>query len=332
MDVSIIIVNYKTPELVIDCVASIKEKTLDLDYEIIVVDNASEDQSTSIIKKNLEDAVLLIESSVNLGFGKANNLGVKYASGKYVFLLNSDTLLINNAIKILFDYLEDHPDVGVVGGNLYTIGKRPSSSYCTEFDDIESVKADAKWSTIIKKIFMNRYIDKKYSEEQKENYYYKSNFNFTDQNQKVAYIFGTDMMLAKELYENLGGFDPDFFMYAEEEELSWRITEKGYQIVNVPSAKIIHYDGASVKKNASFSARQYSMRLDGTFMYYLKRFKEQGVHDCYKYKMLKFNRILKIGKLFHRTKLVELTKQQETCLKEVYTQFLNKQEIEGGKK
>ena len=331
MDVSIIIVNYKTPELVIDCVNSIKEKTLDLEYEIIIVDNASSDHSVSIIKENVSDEVLLIESDKNLGFGKANNLGAKYASGKYVFLLNSDTLLINNAIKILFDYLEQNPNIGIAGGNLYTMERRPSSSYCTEFDDIISVKADAKWSIIIKNIFMNRYIDRKYSGEQKERFYYKSNFNFTDQVQKVAYVFGTDMMLLRELYENVGGFDPDFFMYAEEEELSWRITQKGYQIVNVRTAKIIHYDGASVKKDASFSVRQYSMRLNGTFMYYFKRFKEQGVHECYHYKLLKFNRVLKIGKLFHRTKLVELTKQQKECLKEVYVQFLNEQKIGGGK-
>lgn len=222
--------------------------------------------------------------------------------------------------------------MGVVGGNLYTIEERPSSSHSIEFDDIESVKREAKWGSIIKRIFWNRYVDRKYSTEQKERFYYKSNFNFSDEVQKVAYVFGTDMMLARQLYESLGGFDSDFFMYAEEEELSWRITEKGYQIANVPSAKIIHYDGASVKKDTSFSARQYSMRLSGTFMYFLKRFGQLGVHEFYKYKKLRFDRILKIGNMFHRTNLVELTNQQKMCLEEAYLQFLKDNKIEAGGK
>lgn len=321
MDVSIIIVNYKTPELVIDCVKSIKEKTLDLAYEIVVVDNASGDHSLPMIKESLKDEIILIESETNLGFGKANNLGVKSASGKYVFLLNSDTLLINNAIKVLYDYLEEHKNVGVAGGNLYTLQERPTASHCVKFDDIASVKADARWTAIVKRIFRNRYVDRCYSAEQKEQFYYKENFNFTGEVQKVAYIFGTDMMLSRQLYNELGGFDPDFFMYAEEEELSWRITQKGYEIVNVPEAKIIHYDGASVKRDDSFSARQYKMRMNGTFLYYLKRFGARGPEVCYRYKRLRFERTLKVGKLFHRTKLVELTNQQKACLEEIYAQF-----------
>lgn len=332
MDVSIIIVNYKTPELVIDCVKSIEEKTIGLDYEIIVVDNASGDQSIPMMSEKLKEKILLIESDVNLGFGKANNLGVKHAKGKYVFLLNSDTVLVNNAIKVLYDYLEKNEHVGVAGGNLYTLEQTPSGSHCMKFDDVETLKNGAKWANIISRIFRNRYIDRKYTSEEKEYYYTKNNFNYTNDIQKVAYIYGADMMLCRELYESLGGFDPDFFMYAEEAELSWRITKKGYQIVNVPSAQIIHYDGASVKKDTGFSARQYSMRLTGGFMYYLKCFGVQGVHECYKYKMLQIDRNLQIGKLFHRTNLIELKKQQKVCLKEAYQKFVQDQNLTlGGK-
>ena len=330
MDVSIIIVNYKTPDLVVDCVKSIKEKTVGLTYEVIVVDNASGDQSVPLMQSTLKDEIILIESEINLGFGKANNLGVKHASGKYVFLLNSDTLLINNAIKTLFDYLESHENVGVAGGNLYTLLERPSPSHCLSFDDIESVKAASRWSAIIGKIIGNRVLDKFLSAGQKERYYYKNTFNFSEKVKRVAYIFGTDMMLSRQLYESAGGFDPDFFMYAEEEEMCWRITEKGYHIVNVPFAKIIHYDGASVKRDDSFSERQYKMRMTGTFMYYLKRFGKSGVEDCCKYKMLQLDRGLKIKKIFRRTNHIELVNKQKAALQDVYAQFLKDQKLEAG--
>ena len=329
MDVSIIIVNYKTPELVIDCVNSIKEKTKDLNYEIIVVDNDSQDGSIPMLKEVLRDDIRLIDSGKNLGFGKANNLGAKYASGKYVFLLNSDTVLMNNAIKVLFDYMETHENVGVAGGNLYSADQKPNSSFCLKFDDIETLKKAAGWTKIVSKIFLNRIVDKFYSQEKKETTYYKDSFNFSDKVQKVAYIFGADMMIPKALYDSLGGFDKDFFMYAEEEELSWRITQKGYQIMSVPEAKIIHYDGASVKKDASFSARQFSMRLNGGFMYYFKCFGQHGVHECYRYKLLRLNRVLKIAQMFHRTKLLELTSQQKQCLEEAYHLFVNEQRLGG---
>lgn len=89
-----------------------------------------------------------VVSDTNLGFGKANNLGFQYATGKYLFLLNSDTLLINNAIKIMFDYLEKNNDVGIVGGNLYSVEYTPNPPYCMYFDSIELKKKKSTWKSI----------------------------------------------------------------------------------------------------------------------------------------------------------------------------------------
>ena len=121
MNVSIIIVNYNTSNLLKDCLCSIIEKTQFIEYEIIVVDNNSGDDSVAMVEQQFTN-VKLIKNNINLGFGKANNIGYTYAKGKYLFLLNTDTLLINNAIKILFDFMEDpkHSSVGSCGGNLYT--------------------------------------------------------------------------------------------------------------------------------------------------------------------------------------------------------------------
>ena len=116
MDVSVIIVNYNTFRMTADCIESVRQKTSGISYEIILVDNGSTDGSKDFFEQF--EGIKYIYSDENLGFGRANNLGAKQASGDYLFLLNSDTLLINNAIKILYDYINTHQSVGVVGGNL----------------------------------------------------------------------------------------------------------------------------------------------------------------------------------------------------------------------
>ena len=120
MDVSIIIVNYNTCDLTRNCLKSVFEQTKDIDFEVIVSDNGSKDGSIEMIKKEFPQ-VILIENNANLGFGAANNRGLKIAKGKYVFYLNSDTILLNNAVKCFFDYWENSPEkdtIGALGGNL----------------------------------------------------------------------------------------------------------------------------------------------------------------------------------------------------------------------
>lgn len=106
MDVSIIIVNYHSADLVVDCINSVFEKVNNLKYEIIVVDNASEDGSVEKLEQIFGKQIIVISSEKNLGFGKANNLGVTKARGKYLFLLNPDTILVNDAIQYLYDYID----------------------------------------------------------------------------------------------------------------------------------------------------------------------------------------------------------------------------------
>lgn len=321
MDVSIIIVNYKTPDLVIDCVNSVRQLTEGISYEIIVVDNASKDNSLEELRKEFGETIKLIESDTNLGFGRANNLGFENAVGDYVFLLNSDTVLVNNAIKILYDYIKNNNNIGIVGGNLYSVDMKENSSFSLSFDDVDSLKKKARWTSIITEIIFRLYRQRFYSDEQKRRYTYKNTFNHTDRPMEVGYIFGADMMLSRKLYNEMGGFDPDFFMYAEEEELSWRIHQAGYNIISVPAAKIIHLDGGTFKRDDTFNARQYEMRMTGAMTYYKKRFGDKGVDQFFKYRMLRLKRQYKLAELLHRPMMKQTSEDQMKCLEKRYRDF-----------
>ena len=120
MDVSVIIVNYKTSQLLVQAIDSILDKTEDIVYEIIVVDNHSQDDSERVVHERYGNRVTYLPLAENVGFGRANNEGLRIARGRNILFLNPDTILVNNAVRILSDYLDSHPDTGAVGGNLYT--------------------------------------------------------------------------------------------------------------------------------------------------------------------------------------------------------------------
>lgn len=311
MDVSIIIINYKTPNLVIDCVESIYEKTKNINFEIIVVDNSSDDDSSFIINNKLYNKIKYVQANKNLGFGKANNLGASYAQGDYLFLLNSDTILINNAIEILYDFISENENVGIVGGNLFSKDFSPSPSYSLKFDDLNVLKNDSKWTSIIKK----RFVSSRFGSQKK----LEEDFNNSEICKKVGYIFGTDLMIKKDLFMAINGFDPEFFMYAEEQDLCFRIKKLGFDIYSQPKARIVHLDGASTKKENEFSDKIFKMRLHGGFIYYKKRYGDEGFKLYYKYRLKNINRNLFIAKLFLKKNLYTYFSIQKQCLQEVYS-------------
>ncbi|WP_455590536.1 glycosyltransferase family 2 protein [Bacteroides sp.] len=247
MKVSIIIVNYNTCDLTLQCIESIYEKTHDIDFEIIVVDNASVDNSVFLIKEKYPQ-VTLIESEVNLGFGRANNLGVKKAIGQYLLFLNSDTLLVNNAIKILFDFISSDSTIGICGGNLYNAEMKPVQSYMRYFPSLFS-ELNELTSGFLSKIIYGK----------------QETFNTLSKPISVAYITGADLMISQRLFNDFGGFSSDFFMYYEETELSYRIKKAGYLIKCTSDAKIVHLVGksTSVKENyfrMYFTSRKIFLR------------------------------------------------------------------------
>ena len=247
MLISIIIVNYNTKELLKNCIKSIQEKTCDVEYEIIVADNASIDDSCEMLEQEFPE-VKLIKLPTNLGFGKANNEGLKIAQGKYIFFLNSDCVLYNNAIKILSDFMENNPDCGACGGDLLDehLNRNAAIGMQSRFQD---------WiitHSILKFLFPSKY---------KEIKYYQKNFN-RDKSAEVGYITGADLMIRKDVIDKVGAFSPEFFLYFEETELQFRILEAGYKIFYVADSKIIHLEGKSITPNKKL------IMLESEFIYF----------------------------------------------------------------
>lgn len=233
MDVSIIIVNYNTKELLKDCIRSIKEKTLGVEYEIIVVDNDSSDGSIEMLRREFPD-VITISSGANLGFGKANNLGMSKASGKYFLLLNSDTILLNNALKKFYEEAENLTNkkynIGVLGAILLDKDGDSCHSYGSFISPSYEIKeVIAKYLRFLK--------DKKLTNPTK-----------IKGLQDVDYITGADMFIPASVYKETGGFDPDFFMYCEEVDWQKRMQLSGYRRIIIEGPEIIHLEGGSDKE------------------------------------------------------------------------------------
>lgn len=254
--VSIIIVNYNTKELTKKAIQAIFDKTEGIKYEIIVVDNNSKDGSVEELKKVFQDKIKIIEPKENLGFGRANNLGIKQSNGKYVFLLNSDTELINNAIKIFYDYMEQNEQVGVCGGNLYNINNVPEDSYIMNRETLFS-------------FFYRRYLELFFNTlsiiTKKIRF---CRFNYSNKVKEVGMIVGADMFIRESALEKSGLFDENIFMYGEDTDLNFRIRKSGYSIKSIPQVKIFHYSS----KSSSNEVKKYSNSLTGTYYVYFKYF------------------------------------------------------------
>ena len=232
-DLSIIIVSYNTKEIITTCINSVIDNTKGTNYEIIVVDNGSKDGSLERLRKleKKHPQIKLITSKTNLGFGKANNLGAKKAKGKYLLLLNSDTIIIGNAIPEALKTLRKMPNVGVYSCRLMNEDKsvQPSGGY---FPNLGNVFA---WQFFIDDLpLIGRLIPSFHPK--------KSSYNG---NKQMDWITGAFMLFPKKVFDKVGGFDENIFMYTEEMELCYRIKKLGYIISYFYFPAIIHLGGAS---------------------------------------------------------------------------------------
>jgi GT2 family glycosyltransferase len=229
MDISIIIVNYNTSELVVECINSIYKFTKNIQFEVIVIDNASKDQSISQVNALYPEATLVFNKK-NTGFGSANNQGIRMSKGKYMFLLNPDTLLTSDALASFFTYMEKecNHDVACCGAELIGEDGSKQVSYGNFPTLLEAI------SVLGPGIFYKNYYKRKISSGVKV---YKTI------NHHVDYISGAALFIRKSVLNELGIFDEDFFLYFEETELAYRIWLKGYLSVIIPSVKIVHFGG-----------------------------------------------------------------------------------------
>lgn len=241
MDVSVIIVNYNTKELTKNCIDSIFAQTSGVTFEVILVDNASTDGSVELFEK--DERIRFIESGRNLGFGKANNLGYQHAEGKYLFLLNSDTLLLNNAIQEFYLQMEQrHEPIACMGCLLVDANCQRIHSY----GDFLTL-----WNELVRKplFYLHKYLSIK------EGFDDKPLRQIDDHCFEVEYVTGADIFILKSVADCLGLFDPDFFMYYEESEMQYRYRKNGYINVIVDTPQVQHLIGGSNQSSRSLWKR-----------------------------------------------------------------------------
>lgn len=256
MDVSIIIVNYNTEKLLYNCLKSIFQNVKDIDFEVIISDNGSTDDSKAMVENNFPQCKF-IENKKNLGFGAANNVGLKQATGKYIFYLNSDTVLLNNSVKIFFDYFESHKDenIGALGAPLLNEKLNIIHSYgqfaSSKINITQLLKANIL-NIILSFFYIFHISPKRFKSEHTQEHY----------TGPVDYITGADLFLKND---SNALFDEYFFLYFEESDLQRKMISKNLTRQIIDGPRIQHLCGGSVsddysiKRKASFSRIQYEI-------------------------------------------------------------------------
>lgn len=234
MDLSVVIVNYQTYELTRDTINSIFDYQYPFSLEVIVVDNASNDDSLSKLKDYFKDKVKFIASSENNGFAAGNNQALSIANGRYVLLLNSDTIVWENTLENIYNYMEQHTDVGATGCRVL-------------LENGELDKACKRTFPNVKNSFFRLFHIPTSSKD--------DNYNLDDLPDDEIYevdcLTGAFMFIRKKALDEVGFLDEAFFMYGEDIDLCFRIKQAGWKIIYYGKSKITHFKGASSKKQKS---------------------------------------------------------------------------------
>jgi len=238
MQLSVIILNYNVRYFLEQCVLSVQEAVSAMDAEIIVVDNNSSDDSCLMMQERFP-SIKLIQNKENFGFPKGNNIGVKEAKGKYICILNPDTVVAEDTFAKILAFAEEKQDLGIVGcklidgkGNFLPESKRGIPTPWVAFTKVLGLyKFFPKW-----KIF---------------NQYYAQHIN-ENENGKVEILVGAFMLMKQELYEDLKGFDEDCFMYADDIDLSYRVLQKQKTNYYFAETTVLHYKGESTIKDEKY--------------------------------------------------------------------------------
>jgi N-acetylglucosaminyl-diphospho-decaprenol L-rhamnosyltransferase len=229
--VSILVISYNTRDMTLACLRSVFEQTTVASFEVIVVDNASGDESADAIEREFPQ-VRLIRSADNLGFAVANNLAARNARGNFLLLLNPDTLVLDHAIDRLMAFAGERPNARIWGGRtLFGDGSLNPAS-CWRFMSLWSLFTLATGLTSLCR-------DSRLFNPEGYGGWRR------DCVREVEIVTGCLLLIRRDLWDKLGGFDGSFFMYGEEADLCYRARELGIRPMMTPDATIIHYDGAS---------------------------------------------------------------------------------------
>jgi GT2 family glycosyltransferase len=252
---SIVIVNYNVYYFLDLCLKSVQKACSEINAEIIVVDNASSDNSCKLVSKNFPE-VQLICNKENVGFSKANNQGVEIASGEFVLILNPDTVVGENTFLELLQFSKKVSDLGAAGVQLV--------------DGTGTYLPESKRGIPTLKASFNRFLGK---DKNKGTYY--ANDVSQDGVGVVDVLVGAFMFLKTEVYKEVGGFDEDYFMYGEDIDLSYKLLKLGYQNYYIGTSKTILFKGESTRKDV-----KYLKHFHGAMeIFYKKHFKSNFLQD-----------------------------------------------------
>jgi len=251
MDVSIIIVAWNVRELLYNCIKSVYEQTEGIDFEVIYVDNASEDGSVEMVKKEFPE-VRVIENKENKGFIVANNQGIEISQSKYVLLLNSDTIVLDNAISKTLKFADNHPEAAVVGCKVLN-------------PDMTLQRNCFMYHSILNMFLSATYLYKLFP---KSIFFGRQRMTWWDYNniREVETVCGCFSLVRQEAIKQVGLMDECYFVYGDDPDWCYRFKKAGWKIMFTPEPEIIHYGGQTTKKKAD----EFLLQLYGSNLIFMK--------------------------------------------------------------
>tara|TARA_R110002049_G_scaffold183328_1_gene351237 strand:- start:1174 stop:2202 length:1029 start_codon:yes stop_codon:yes gene_type:complete len=273
----------------------VQEAIRNIDAEIIVVDNNSEDDSCDMVKALFPD-VNLIENKTNFGFAKGNNIGVLQAKGKYLCVLNPDTVVAEDTFTKILEFAESKQDLGIVGCKLIN----GAGLFLPESKrNVPYLKA------AFKKLMGN------------SNHYYANHLS-KNESGEVAVLVGAFMLLKQAIYNEIGGFDEDYFMYGEDIDISYKALKSGYKNYYFGETTIIHFKGESTLKDKFYARRFYSAMQ----IFYKKHFKKNFFFDMFVWfgiRLVYMFRKVPVNKIKSINRYVLISNKMNDALKSVLT-------------
>ena len=250
VDISIIIVNWKVRHLLEQCLNSVIADCKDLRVEIFVIDNDSRDGTPEMVMAEYPQ-VTMISLPRNHGFAAANNLGLRQAKGRYLFLLNPDTEIQPGFFRIALDYLDQHNEVGILGPRIL------NHDYSLQ----PSVRRDPKF---LSQLLILLKIRNLWSNNKIFNHYFATDFDYNKE-QDAEQILGAAMFISRDTFEKIGLLDENFFIWFEEVDYCIRARKQGIIVRYLPSAHLVHYGGSSFAKQQNFKKQVF---FDTSLFYY----------------------------------------------------------------
>lgn len=254
MKLSVVILNYNVRYFLELCLKSVQTSISSLDSEIIVVDNDSEDDSCQMIKQ-LFPEVILIENKENFGFSKGNNIGVAQAKGEYICILNPDTVVAEDTFISLLNFADQQQKLGIVG--------------CRLIDGKGQFLPESKRNVPVVKVAFQKMMGNS------SNYY--ANHLAENEIGKIDILVGAFMLIEKKIYNEVNGFDEDYFMYGEDIDLSYKVLNANYDNFYFGETSIIHFKGESTLKDKTYAKRFYKAMQ----IFYKKHFKKNILFDAF---------------------------------------------------